>query len=96
MDNNHDVSAHHWILALTIFVGFGFAAVAWELSELSSGLGILVIANHKLGGDVTALRQELAGQRETIEAMKASASKSNLSTPVPAAGDVAPKAKPHR
>jgi hypothetical protein len=96
MDGKHDIPAHTWILALAVFVIGAFLGIASAHSEANGALGILGLANLKLQGEVTGLRKELASQKDAFEALKASAAKASLTTPVIAPGDATPKAKPHR
>jgi hypothetical protein len=96
MDGDHDVSAHHWILALAIFTAVSLLGVAWEFANLRGGLGLLALSSQKLTNEVSSLRQELASQREAIDALKVSSSKSSAPAPANAPADITPRAKPHR
>lgn len=81
MDGTPDLPSRTWAWALAIFTAFGFAFIGWHVSNLYGGVGALGLVDQQLVGEVTALRQEVATQRETIEALKASTSKSNSVTP---------------
>lgn len=77
MDNQPDISIRTWVLALAIGVVATAAIGVWEFNNIQGGLGILALADKQLEGERAALRQELASQRETIEALKASVAKSH-------------------
>jgi hypothetical protein len=104
MDGRNEISAHHWIWALAIFVIAALLGVVWEFSNVTQAIGSVAVVDRKLTDDIAALRQEVASQRETIEALKASAAKSVSATPAsvpveavaPGPRDAQPKAKPRR
>jgi hypothetical protein len=105
MDDKNQVSPHYWLLALAIAVLATVVTSAWEFSQLESGLGILAIADQKRLEEITTLRQDLASQRETIEALKAqvtgathapAAAAPAAAAPESAAAGHAAKGKPHR
>lgn len=100
MENKNEISAHHWLLALAIAILATVVISAWEFKQLESGLGILAIADQKRLEELTTLRQDIAGQRETIEALKAQIAgaphAAAAATTAPAnAGGHSAKGKPH-
>jgi hypothetical protein len=104
MDGRNEISAHHWVWALAIFVTAALIGVVWEFSNITQSIGATAVIDQKLAEDVAALRQEVTSQRETIEALKASVSKAVSTTPAnvasepvaPGQKDAQPKAKPRR
>lgn len=77
MDNQPVISIRNWILAIAIGVVATAAFGLWQFNDVKGALGILALADQKLAAERASLRQEIASQREAIEALKASAAKSH-------------------
>lgn len=100
MDNKNEINPHTWLLALAVGVFGSYALSTWQFNEVQSALGILALVDKKGLEDVTALRQEVASQREMIESLKAAAATSGAKAPAAQAAEAAPgapaKVKTHR
>jgi hypothetical protein len=101
MDNTPSISPYTWILALAIAVIALLVISVWEFNVVQGGLGILALSDQKTSEEITSLRQELTGQRETIEALKAQLAGAHApaaATPAAAAAPAGadhPRGRPH-
>jgi hypothetical protein len=100
----HDIPAHTWVLALAVFLVFGFLFLEKQIRDTAFASAI---GEANISKEVNALREEVKGLRETLESIKAakasaapasnqaeSASPSNAVSQTAAPKPQAPQPKP--
>jgi apolipoprotein N-acyltransferase len=60
----HEIDAHHWLLAVVLFILGLQLMTAWSLADLRSGLLAAAEGQQKINRDMSSLQQQVATLRE--------------------------------
>jgi hypothetical protein len=108
LSQTHDIPAHTWVLALAVFLIFGFLFLEKQIRDTAF---VDAVGEANVSKEVNALREEVKGLRESLESIKAakapvspssnqveSSSSSNVGGEIAAPKPQAPqqKSKTHR